>query len=162
MYQEVSHAVPMVCVDIQIFHATPQARLEDMGIPPEQPHNNSPAQSGEYWPCIVGDLISKLAGNHNAMVYYQTCKTQYHPTENIDDNLLIDRGLYASSKNRVSSYQSSQERIMTWLLLIGCYKSCRMSQHKHTSFVEEDKGSKVLCMSFGRFQHEAQLFAYSP
>lgn len=84
----------MITILIDIFHATPQARLHRIRIPPENPHDQSPAHGCKHGPRIISYFIRDLGTADDACRRPDQDARQCDgdTRENVDDDLLIDGG----------------------------------------------------------------------
>ena len=117
--------------DVHISHRAPQARLQRLRIPPEQPHHARPTQARKHRPAIpLNSLQLILAQSKHALptmlpirtphkrirprrLHRQLRQRQHHPRKHINANLLIHttRRPPPVPKNPVPAKQASQERV---------------------------------------------------
>src|SRR5690349_6210550 len=53
--EEVPQRIPLVRITIDVGHAAAQAALQVLGVPAEEPHDETPAAGGEDGPGVLGD-----------------------------------------------------------------------------------------------------------
>lgn len=73
--QEISQAVPVIALHIDVIHTTPEPALHRVGIPPKEPHHATPTQRREDRPRIVPYPFRERGGFDEASrrLYRELC-----------------------------------------------------------------------------------------
>jgi hypothetical protein len=89
----------MITLYINIIHAIPQARLDALGVPAEDIHDARPTQRREHGPGVVFNLVRELGvcDDAGSRLDGQFGERETHAREYVNDNLLRDRGDFASA-----------------------------------------------------------------
>lgn len=166
------------------MHATPQTRLQRLGVPPEQVHDESPAHARKDGPSIVPHL-----GRQHWITDDLPATTATHPTmmtvtmavvvaalavgvfafgldeqlrigkhnagEDVDDDLLADGAVDGAAENGVAAYEPGQKGIVMLLLA----RRRRMPQQKHARLVDQRKHAQIARVLARGFEDELGLGA---
>lgn len=94
---EISQPIPVITLCVDVVHATPQTRLQVLGVVAEQPHDHAPAETGKDGPGIVAHGAANIVpcrhdGQAKGAVFLdrQLGQGQGDAREDVNDNLLVD------------------------------------------------------------------------
>lgn len=157
---------------VHICHAASQARLQHLGVPPEEPHDARPAHRGEDGPAVPPHSLQLLAAQaqqalssvpsvracDEAVVarrlHSQLRQRQADSCEDVDDDLLVHAALrrLAMAEDPVAAEETGEESMHALL-----FPSIDSSEGQHRRFVQERKFGQVRSVLPGGFEDESEL-----
>lgn len=148
---------------VHVGHAVAQTGLQHLRVPPEEPHDTGPAQTGKHRPGAFPDelqlpfiqaedalaAVSAVRAADERVVarrlHGQLGQTQHHSREDVDADLLADaaESRLAMPENPVAAEQASEEGVHAVLLAVDAL------EREHGGLVEEGELGQVVRVQAG-------------
>lgn len=178
----------MVALRVDVAHAAPQARLQVLGVVPEQVHDHAPADAREDGPGVVAHgRADGLPGDHGqrervglvAVVVVvapgdgggldgQPRQGQDDAREDVDDDLLVDagdlaRGAGAPAEDEVAAQEARDQGVVGPLLGVarGGGVGAVVFEEEAGEFVDGGELGEVAGVGAGRAEDEPELLSES-
>lgn len=147
-----------------VVHATPQARLQRLRMPPPHKHHHRPTQTSKRNPPILHQLFPQptsiiqqtppastaLHLSHVPGLHGQLRQRQHHAREDVYDDLLGHRVVYRASEDGVAAEQAGKERVVVALFAVGR----GVSEEQHGALVDEGEEAEVARVLARGFEDE--------
>lgn len=182
MPEERPQVTPVIGVYVDVLHGTPQARLHSLRMPPEDVHDECPAQRGKCRPRVLQDKLSGVlvryeapptadllppgqyrpvrvtSWPHTGLLHFrhdeQLRIRKTHARKDVNNNLLRDARV-RPSKHDIPAEQAGDEDVVAALAPLGV----GLAEGEQGAFVDEGEEGEVAGVLAGRAQDEPGLLA---
>jgi len=172
--KEIPQSIPIIRVLVDIRHTTPQTSLQVLRVPPEQPHDHSPAPRREHWPSVRRNGLAhrRLAHDRQAGIPSsrprgarrldgELCECEDDAGKDVDDDLHVDAGdlagaAGAAAEDDVAAQQAGEEGVGGLLLAGGRAEAL---EEEHGDLVDCGELCEVARVLAGGAEDECGFFA---